>query len=365
MKSFEFKGVMTDCMDVDANPELGFNFPFKIVIPKNVGENTEVVYASPLPRNESDKCNSFEEMIECAKKDLAFIDPMHEYLCLEKGYPMIIPVIPRTKDFRPNFLGEDCFKNDFSKCTDFKFKDEICKYDNLALQHKRMIEYAIKCLRDNNINVDDRVILCGYSEGSKFASHLAILHPEVVKAVVAGGTGGVMSMPVCTLGEYKCTYPVGIANVENFNQDAFEDIAFFYYMGSEDKSDSAMPDFDPVQEIDENGNVHFLVDECGNLTPPVDENGKQLFKLDENGNYRAKFPMFSDEHVNILNKVLGTVNQDRFKKQKEIYDSLGLNSTFKLYPGNHRTIFDNSKEIFQDVDKFIADNLVPDIKKEK
>lgn len=106
-----------------------------------------------------------------------------------------------------------------------------------------------------------------------------------------------------------------------------------------------------------------MVDERRNLIPPVDENGKPIFKLDENGNYKAKFPIYSDEHVNIINKVLGIASQERFKKIGEIYNSLGLNSIFKLYPGNHITIFDNRKVIFHDIDNFISDNLVPDIKR--
>ena len=90
-------------------------------------------------------------------------------------------------------------------------------------------------------------------------------------------------------------------------------------MGKEDKSDSAMPNFDDYHYTDENGNVCVLKDECGNKTPFVDENGTQLLKLDENGNYTAKFNLFSDSEVNAINKVLGTVTQKRFIKQQEIY----------------------------------------------
>ena len=67
--------------------------------------------------------------------------------------------------------------------------------------------------------------------------------------------------------------------------------------------------------------------------------------------------MFSDQDVNAINKVLGTVTQDRFRKQESIYQSLKLSAIFKLYPGNHRTIFDNRQIIFEDVDKFINEYL--------
>ena len=363
MYSFNLRGEIVDCIDIEANPDLGFNFPFKIIIPKNINNNPEVVYACNLPKDVSGKCNSFDEMIEFAKKDLGSIDPMHIHLCLEKGYPMIVPAVPRTKDFRPNFLGRDCLKNDFSLLQDFKFKEEVYRYKDLAEQHKKIIEYAIECLYENKIQVDNKVIICGYSEGAKFASHFALLHPEVIKAVIAGGTGGVMSMPVSNIDGYEFTYPTGIADLPDFNKDEFAKISFFYYMGREDKSDSAIPYFDDVYYTDENGETKVLVDECNNKTPMIDENGNQVFKIDENGNYRAKWPLFSDEEVNAINKVLGTVIQERFIKQEQIYGREVPISEFHFYPGNHLTVFNIKRtEIFEDVDNFILNNLIIDKK---
>ena len=103
----------------------------------------------------------------------------------------------------------------------------------------------------------------------------------------------------------------------------------------------------------EDGTEDWLRDECGNITVYIDENGKQQFKLDENGNYTAMFSLFSDAEVNSINKALGTVTQDRFKKQEKIYNEYGLNSEFELYPANHRTIFGDTTKLFSDIDKFM------------
>lgn len=65
-----------------------------------------------------------------------------------------------------------------------------------------MIKYAINYLKSINVNVDNRVIISGYSEGAKFASHFSLLHPELIKFVIAGGTSGCISMPVTNIGEY-------------------------------------------------------------------------------------------------------------------------------------------------------------------
>ena len=357
MTEFKLRNVMTDSLDIEANPELGFNFPFKIIIPRNLDVNPELVYACNLPKEISEDNISFDDLIEYAKKDFGSIDPMLVHLCLEKGYPMVIPFVPRFKGFRPNFLGRDCFHNDFKKLENSLFKDHLFKYENLADQHKKMMEYAIKILNEQGINVDSRVIISGYSEGSKLASHFSLLHPEMIKVVIAGGTGGAISMPVSDIDGYRFAYPTGIADLPNFDFEAFKKISFFYYMGDTDKSDSAIPNFETYHYINDNGEDCILRDECGNPTPFIDENGNPHFKLDSNGNYTAKFSLFSDEEVNAINKALGTITQDRFKRQAEIYHACDLNAIFKLYPGNHRTIFDNKDIIFEDVDNFIDENL--------
>ena len=353
MDEFTLRGVSTWCIDVERQPHLGFHFPFKIVVPKKLNDCPELVYACNLPGDRSESCSAFDELVQYAKNDFGSIDPMLVHLCLENGYPMLVPAVPRFEDFRPNFLGRDCFHNDFRKAENSVFKDFLPLYENLADQHKAMMEYGIKCLKEKGIQVDDRVILCGYSEGSKFASHFALLHPEIIKAVIGGGTGGTISMPISNRDGHEFVYPTGIADVPNFDFVSFKNIAFFYYMGDADKSDSAIPNFEIYRYKNEDGEDCILRDECGNATPFINENGVQRFLLDRDGNYTARFNLFSDQEVNAINKVLGTVTQDRFRKQEAIYGELGLNAIFKLYPGNHRTLFNNRTVLFEDVDRFI------------
>ena len=365
MKEFKIRNVITDCIDVEENAELGFNFPFKIIIPRNLNNSPELVYACNLPKNVSESSSTFNDLLEQSKQDFGAIDPMHIHLCLENGYPMIIPFIPSFDDFRPNFLGRDCFTNNFKKFENSKFKDSLYKYRNLAEQHKSIMEYSIKRLNEQGINVGNKLIISGYSEGAKFASHFSLLHPEIIKAIIAGGTGGVISMPVSSIDEYEFVYPTGTADIPNFDLDSFKNISFFYYMGDIDKSDPAIPNFRSYHYINADGEDCILRDECGNATPFIDENGKQRFILDSNGNYTAKFDLFSDSEVNTINKVLGTIIQERFKNQEAIYKNCGLNAIFKLYPGDHRTIFNNKNIIFEDVDNFINEYLKNNLNKLK
>lgn len=363
MNEMNFKGINVGYEEIDANPELGFNFPFIILFPKNINANPNLIYACNLPDNYSNNASTFDELQELTKNDFDSIDPLTKHISLESGNILMVPFVPRFNKFRPNFLGRDCFLNDFDKYKDSKFYESINKYINLADQHKAIINESIKIIRDKGYMIDDKAIICGYSEGAKFASHLALLHPEIFKAVIAGGTGGIISMPIKNIGEYVFNYPNGIADVKNFDFDSFKDIAFFYYMGDKDKCDSAMPKFEPHKIINEKGEEDYLKDECNNLTVFIDENGRQHFLLADDGNYMAANSLYSDSEVNTINKALGTVIQDRFKKQEEIYNVLNLNSTFKLYADvNHRTIFDKREELFNDVDEFLQDNLQLDNK---
>lgn len=354
-----FRGYQVNYIDIDANPKLGFYFPFQILIPQNLNNEPELIYACNLPGDYSKSCESIPDLIEFIKKSVdgkyGAIDKMMMHLCLEKGNPMIIPFIPRLTNFRPNFLGRDCLLNDFRLVGEDKhFAKEMYMYNNLDLQHKAMIDTAINVLREEQIGDFSKVVLCGYSEGAKFASHFALLHPEIVKAIVAGGTGGVMSMPISSYDGYEFIYPTGISDLKNFDFLNFKDISFFYYMGKYDKSDSAIPNFKDYHYLDSDGNSKVLQDECGNSTPYIDGDGNQKFLLGKNGNYTAKFNLFSDDEVNAINKTLGTKIQDRFKKQETIYKSLGLKAIFKLYDGNHRTVFNENDKLFADVDDFIT-----------
>ena len=356
MNQIRFRGELYNCIEVEPNEEFGFNFPFMIIIPNNLNEKPNLVYACNLPKPIMDECSSFEEVLLHTKKDLNSIDPIHIHLFRDLGNPLLIPFVPKTKEFRPNFLGEDIFNNDFSKAIDFKFKEELPRYNNLIDQHKNMIDYGVKMLKENEIDVPDKVIMAGYSEGSKFASHFALIHPECLNAVILGGTAGATALPISEYNGYTFNYPIGVSNIPNFDFEAYKQISFFEFQGEEDISDPALPKFE-IYHYTENGEDKVLVDEGGNKSPFKDGEQVTPFLLDENGNYTAMYNLFSDDTVNSLNKAFGTRGIDRFKKQNEIFDNLGLNAEFHMYPGNHRTVFDNKEQIFNDLDIFLGKNL--------
>lgn len=410
--------IMFERIIIQPDEKCGFNFPFILEIPDKINDNPDLVFACNLTRDFSSCSRSYDEVIEKTCSDLGSIDPMHLHLSLNTGNVLFIPCVPRMKGFRPNFFGRDICFDKLDCAYEEARKEENCfsesdidKYKDLKSQYIKMIQFAMEYLKiKKDIEVDDRIVLSGYSEGAKFVSHFALMHPEIVKTVVAGGTGGCISMPISELNNNELKFPLGTSDID-FNAEAFNKIKFFYYIGKQDLSDPAMPKFNLIHYIDDTGNDQIVRDECGNATPyfreygetgkviyiefineegkknfipkiiqnsdlhkylfyknekgentPLfDEKGnqvKQMFILDENGNYLSYYSLYNDYDVNIINKELGLRTQTRFDKQEEIYKKANIDCVFISYEGNHRTIFDFRDEIFKDVDSFIQENNV-------
>ena len=356
MTVVNWNGKQIEEIIIESNPERGFNFPFTLLIPLDLSDDYYLTYKLNLPRNYIGDCNSLEEIQEKTLESRGNIDPIDKHFLCDLEYPLLLPAIPRGYEFRPNFIGKEFIHG-------IEFKDErdkildVNKYVGLPEQMKNMMLYAMALLKEKKPTSNDKVIMTGYSEGAKGASHFALLHPEIIQAVVVGGTGGAMSMPIKEKDGYEFIYPTGIADLPNFNEEEFRNIAFFYYMGDIDVCDSAMPNFEDVHYIDENGEDKILSDENGNHIPSRDENGKFIFKLDENGNYTAKYTLFTDSEVNAICKVFGPETQERFNNQSKLLEELGLNVKSVKYPGDHKSVFDNKEVIKQDIDNFLEDIL--------
>ena len=356
MGIINYRGKEIEEIVIEANPEKGFNFPFTLLVPVDLCDNYYLTYKCSLPKNYIEGSNSLEEIQQKTLEDKRYIDPIDKHFFCDLNYPMLVPAIPRGYDWRPNFLGKDFIHG-------INFKDERDnildkdKYIGLPDQIKNMIQYGLEILNEKKPTIHDKVIVTGYSEGATCASHFALLHPEIIEAVVAGGTGGAMSMPIKEKDGYEFIYPTGIADLPDFDEEDYKKITFFYYMGDKDVTDSAAPYFEDAHYIDENGQDQILRDVNGNHIPAVDENGRQIFKLDENGNYTAKYTLFSDAEVNAICKVFGAETQDRFVNQSNQLIESGLTVMSKKYPGDHHTVFDNIEEIIHDIDTFLAESL--------
>ena len=367
----------------------GCNFPFQLYIPNKINENPDVIVASRTPRLKS-KLN-FEEIVSDAAYSYnpnrkEFIpngpNPIGRLLSYNLGNICLMPVIPRAIGIEAPYLSYKVYNNIFDEAYDAIdkkesriTKDDVEKFRDLHLQVEKMIKIAIKYLKEKKINVNERVIMTGFSAAAKFSIFFSALHPSLVKGIIAGGTGGNNIIPDKNL---NLTYPLGVSDIQNFDFESFSQIPQFYFIGDTDYNDltkfKTNYELLPEEEREENKSP-YVKDVCGNKIPKRNDgikayhdeerNGKIVhiqedipfdkldFDLDENGDYQLAFDggYYTLEQVKYIIENIGHNPQIRFDKMKLYYDELGFNSIFKKYHGDHNSVFENDN-LYEDITNF-------------
>jgi len=343
---------------VDANPYFGFNFPYCLYIPYNVDGEVDLFLCGLTPGVST----SLNEGIEDAKKQ-AFdrqIPPIFRKLCSEYGNAMIIPLIPRLPGLYTSYYAKNVRDNDFSLVKKNREKgsvnikdEELVKFKNIDTQIVNMVEDAKRLIYEAGYEYDDKIVTVGYSASAKMANLFAALHSGLVKMVIAGGTSGLGILPMDEYEGIKLTYPIGTSDVPTFDLEEFKKIKQFYFVGENDINDPAMANSELlVDYYDHNGHPVYVRDAEGNKIPVKDDNGKIKYILNKDGLMTPYFEIgYTPEQVTFIHSVLSSDISERFQKQKEIYESAGIDVTMKTYPGTHSTVFKN-EELDKDILEF-------------
>lgn len=344
-------------------PELGIHFPFQVYIPDNMRNNCDLIVTGRTPGEHNNE--TLEENIELAKAmNFSYIS---RGLSFKYGNPMLLPVFPRCYGIQTTSLGYLLHHNDYHEAIDWieqgwlNFsKEELRRFDNLDEQLLHMIDYTLQFIKKEGYAVDERVVINGYSAASKLASRFSMLHPTRIKAVFAGGFGGLTFLPQEEYNGWNLTYPLGIGDVPNFDLEEFKKIKQYYYIGNEDYNDSSLPHCKmQIDHFDDDGNPIYAKDQDGNKIPLKDEEGNLILILDENGNMTAEYgeAYYSNYQINAINKGISDDVQERFDIMKNVYESLGVDATFVKYPGNHITVNDNDS-LYDNVFEFYEKNIL-------
>ena len=212
---------------VKANPEKGFHFPYLLKTSKKTVDANYIVVES----NNTGSNNSIKGMTSKAKKSLSWV--LGSSISKKLNYPMLMPVFPfgtmQRKYYFPQ-LDSDVLKID---------KD---KYRRIDLQLIAMIDDAReKLLKENNQNINEKVIMVGFSSSSLFSARFTFLHPDRVSVAIGGGIGGLLPVPAEKINGIEAIYPIGTYDFEKitgkkFNLEEFKKTPQFYYQGTKDKS---------------------------------------------------------------------------------------------------------------------------------
>lgn len=339
---FESNGMVIEGITyiLPPNPEYGYNCGFSVFVPKNCEKDTTLIMHS---------CNTgnnvpvhLEEANEIAKERTYQLNP-GMWIGSDLNMPVMIPLIPRVQGYYTQALGSRILHNDISsliidqnrrkeedKLTEEEIQQiqEQCR--DIPTQVANMINASKLFLQNLGINVDDKVIVEGYSAGSKFANCFTALHPELVKACIGGGISGLGILPISEYKGQQLNFPLGVADIPNFDYETFSQIPQLYYIGTEDYNDPAMP------------LSNYNLDEKGKRIPITDENGRIIPLLDSNGRIQPRYKENYTQHeIEQIHELLGENPQTRFTNNEAVYNSLGINATFKRFPGNHNTVTQN------------------------
>lgn len=291
-----------DLQFVEADAEKGFHYPYFLFIPDDASKETEI----PLvvePNNSGFLNDDLKAHIEKAERTATIDYYIGNYVSRKLKLPLLVPVFPR-------------FESDSHLYTHSLDRDIVLKEDEqlkrIDLQLLKMVDDARKRLEEKGYKTDDQFLMTGFSASGTFANRFSLIHPEKVKAVAAGGLNGLLMLPEKQMKGRELIYPVGTYDFEAlfgkfFNPGAFQSTPQFLFMGKLDDND-AIP-----------------------YSDAFDEPERQLI-----------YELLGEE-----------MQPQRWEACQMIYDSLGINATFKTYEGigheHPENVKDDIVEFFREV----------------
>ena len=290
------KNIFSKILKLKPNPKNDYYWPFYIYIPKKVKINKKtylLVFPSVSHKQSNNMMIHDNDSYNYIRSNIDLSESL--------GVILLIPVFPRPSreslDYGILALNRKTIIQDEYK--------ELVRVDNQLI---KMIEELKYKLNNRGIDIEDKILMEGFSGSAQFINRFSILHPEIIKAASIGAAGGYM-VPVEEYKGQKLRYPVGVSdfkeiNGNEFNEKNYNKIIFFFYMGEKDNND-----------------------------PAAREHGEQYEEVD----------------LKLIKKYLGHKLLDRFKIVNEIIKSKNENCIFKIYKNiGHQ----KSSEINEDIKKF-------------
>lgn len=286
---------------IEANPVLGFNFPYYLRIPKNV--NKTFTQYLLVETNNAGYNDTFQYHINSTYWQIKK-NSLGGSLCYNLKIPFLMPVFPRTvKDIH---IYTHAFDSDAAK---IKKGDQV----RLDLQLIAMINHAKQVLKTFGIESKEKVFMNGFSASGTFANRFTLIHPNMVAAVACGGINAIAALPLARVENQKLPYPIGIYDFEKlfgkaFDLETYIKVPQLLYMGENDANDATL--FDDAYTKTERKIIYTVL-------------GKNMIP-------------------------------DRLKKCENLYTSANTNAVFKIYPKlGHET----EQTIFLDVYYFFKNKM--------
>lgn len=221
-------------LEIPANPEKGFKWPYLLYIPRVITSNRILVVPNNTGHVDNDFSTHRSSAMNTMSSRIDWANKLH--------IPIIVPIFPRFEDdsdstIASQYLGRGSLEEFWQN----KYPD-IARED---LQLIAMIDDTRERLTSLNVEVDEKIFIEGYSASAMFTSRFTILHPERVQAAAFGGHGWTI-VPTDKWEEISLPYPYGTGDIETLTGEAFKieefkKVAIFSYMGEADNNSWALP----------------------------------------------------------------------------------------------------------------------------
>jgi hypothetical protein len=288
-------------IEIKAQPSLGFEFPFLLKIPDTT--KSELSYLVVETNNSGMVSDDLSVHYQKVKKAIDG-NAVGPWLAKKLNFPILIPVFPRPKtDWKiyTHALDRDTLLVDSGKLK------------RLDLQLLAMISHAKKELFKHKVNVEEKVILTGFSASGSLANRFSLLHPNSLQLVIAGGLNGILMLPVKSIRNEKLNYPIGISDFTKMTGKEFDKLKWsslpqFLFMGKQDENDAVK--FDDAYSDIERKKIHFTLGQ--KMQPDRWEKCQEIYKeSSENIVFRTYEGIGHgtnlDIHIDILNFVKSNI----------------------------------------------------------
>ncbi len=218
---------------IQPKPEDPFNYPYFLFIPEGVPTN-DSTYLIIEPNNSGIIHDSLQKHIDLARSTASKDFYLGNYISRKLHVPLFVPVFPRPE------TDWHIYTHDLDRDVMLQKGNDLEKID---LQLIEMFEDAKKRLSKEGINIYPQFFLTGFSASGSFTNRFTAIHPDRVAASAAGGTGGLLILPVDSLQNELLIFPNGAGDMdfikgESFNKDEFVSTPQFYFLGELDTNDA-------------------------------------------------------------------------------------------------------------------------------
>lgn len=219
---------------IEADPDAGFEYPYFLCAPTK-SPDAEPIPPLLEPTNTGRPSDDMDVHVEAGRETVE--SGFSQRIAAKLGTPLVVPVFPRPETTPVDATHYVHALDDTTMAIDEG------PLERIDLQVLSMVEDARRQLAERDYPVDDGLMLNGFSASGNFVDRFAVLHPERVTSVTAGGLNGMPLLPLSTDAGRTLPFHVGIADVEALtgspvDLDALDGVNQFLYMGAEDDNDT-------------------------------------------------------------------------------------------------------------------------------